>query len=86
MWFAALGDVRQSPWFVSFARRLLEGSPDVLRLLAADPFGGRPPRYLRAELFDYRFTDVATRRRTGAWWSRRELGTYLPAVSLDDFR
>jgi lipase maturation factor 1 len=86
MWFAALSDVRENPWFISFVRRLLEGSPDVLRLLAADPFAGRAPRYVRAELYDYRFTDRAERAKTGAWWKRNRLRTYLPAVSLENFR
>jgi hypothetical protein len=86
MWFAALSDVRQNPWFVSFVHRLLEGSPDVLRLLAADPFAGKAPRFVRAELYDYRFTDRVARAKTGAWWTRKLLGTYLPAVSLEDFR
>ena len=85
MWFAALGDVRQSPWFISFAHRLLEGDRDVTHLLAGDPFHGHAPRFVRAELWDYRFTDLATRRRTGAWWTRRRIGEYLPAVSLEDF-
>jgi len=85
MWFAALGDVRQSPWFISFAHRLLEGDRDVTHLLADDPFHGHAPRFVRAELWDYRFTDLATRRRTGAWWTRRRIGEYLPAVSLEDF-
>jgi hypothetical protein len=86
MWFAALSDARQNPWFVAFVHRLLEGDRDVTRLLAADPFAGRAPRFVRAELWDYRFTDAETRRRTGAWWTRRQIGEYLPPVSLADFR
>jgi len=86
MWFAALGTYRDNPWFVSFVLRLLQGSPEVLALLRADPFQGAPPRYIRALLYDYTFTDFETRRRTGAWWKREPLGTYLPAVSLQDFR
>jgi len=86
MWFAALSDARENPWFLSFVRRLLEGSPDVLGLLETDPFAGRAPRYVRAELYDYRFTDRARRAKTGAWWTRARLGTYLPAVSLENFR
>ena len=86
MWFAALSDVRQNPWFVGFVHRLLEGSPDVVGLLTSDPFAGKPPRFVRAELWDYRFTDTAARRRTGAWWTRKPIGTYLPSVSLEDFR
>ena len=86
MWFAALGSYRDNPWFVNFVFRLLQGSPDVLALLGPDPFSGSPPRYIRALFYDYTFTDFETRRRTGAWWNREPRGTYLTAVSLQDFR
>ena len=86
MWFAALSDVRTNPWFFSFVHRLLEGSPDVTGLLRDNPFPSSPPRFVRAEIDDYRFTSFAERRKTGAWWKRRRTGEYLPAVSLEDFR
>ncbi|MDE3067963.1 MAG: lipase maturation factor family protein [Verrucomicrobiota bacterium] len=82
MWFAALGDYRQNPWFVNFCVRLLQGSPDVLALLARNPFPNHPPRYIRAEFYDYRFTNFAERRATGAWWKRKFIGEYLPPISL----
>jgi len=85
MWFAALGDFRQNPWFVNFCLRLLQGSPDVLNLLDKNPFPDHPPRYLRAEFYDYQFTDFAERRASGAWWKRERLGEYLPPISLSDF-
>ncbi|AKQ70746.1 hypothetical protein A176_007658 [Myxococcus hansupus] len=80
MWFAALG----SPpgWFVAFLARLLEGSPEVLGLLAGNPFPDGPPRLVRATLYDYRMTDLAERRRTGVWWKREPLGLYVPPLSL----
>jgi hypothetical protein len=80
MWFAALSSCQSNPWFVRFLLRLHEGSPPVLALLAEDPFLGRPPRYLRATRYDYRFTDAAARRRDGAWWRRDESGPYCPAL------
>jgi hypothetical protein len=86
MWFAALGSYRQNPWLVSFCERLLEGSPQVLALLEHNPFPRAPPHYIRAVVYDYRFTDLATRRKTGAWWQRQEKGAYLPALSLSDGR
>jgi lipase maturation factor 1 len=86
MWFAALGEYRGNPWFVNFVFRLLQGSPDVLALMGPNPFPGAPPRYIRALVYDYTFTDFTTRRATGAWWKREPQGTYLPAVSLGDFR
>jgi hypothetical protein len=82
MWFAALGDYRQNPWFVNFAVKLLEGSPDVRGLLEADPFGGKAPQYVRAVLYDYSFTGAEERRRTGNWWKREVHGLYLPAIGL----
>ena len=86
MWFAALGTYRRNPWLVNFCVRLLQGSPQVLGLLERNPFPDAPPRYIRAVAYDYRFTDLATRRKTGAWWRRQEKGAYLPAFSLDDVR
>ncbi|HEX4802239.1 MAG TPA: lipase maturation factor family protein, partial [Myxococcaceae bacterium] len=55
MWFAALGTCARNPWFIRFQERLLQGSPPVARLLAADPFPRSPPRYIRSLMYDYRF-------------------------------
>ena len=82
MWFAALGDRTDNPWFESLMRRLLEGSPPVLALFEADPFPDRPPKYVRALLYDYRFADSSTRAATGQWWVRQLAGLYFPQVSL----
>jgi predicted DCC family thiol-disulfide oxidoreductase YuxK len=84
MWFAALGPYQQNPWFVNFCIRLLEGSPDALKLLQRNPFPARPPRYLRAIVYEYHFTDWPTRRRTGAWWRRERKGEYLPVLSRNE--
>ncbi len=86
MWFAALGDYHSNPWFVNFLVRLLQGSPVVTALLERTPFGKTPPRYVRALLCDYTFTDAATRRRTGEWWRRELKGLYFPPISLEDVR
>jgi len=76
MWFAALGPYEDSPWFRSFCLRLLTASPDVLHLLAYDPFGGRPPRYVRGALYQYHFSD----RSSAAWWIREPLGEFSPPI------
>jgi hypothetical protein len=80
MWFAALGDYRSNPWLLNLLGRLAEGSPEVLRLLARNPFPDRPPRFVRAVVYDYRFTNAEERRRTGAWWKRELRGLYAPVV------
>ena len=82
MWFAALSSYQAQPWFADFVVRLLEGSPDVLALIASNPFPSAPPRYIRARVYDYKFTNFAERRATGDWWRRELKGEYLPAVSL----
>jgi predicted DCC family thiol-disulfide oxidoreductase YuxK len=82
IWFAALGDVQEEPWFVNFLARLLEGSQPVIRLLKTNPFPDPPPRYIRAKLYEYHFTTLEERQKTGAWWTREEKGMYCPAVSL----
>jgi hypothetical protein len=83
MWFAALGDYTQNPWFVNFMIRLQQGSPEVLALVGKNPFPDAPPRYLRARLYQYYFTDLAILNVEGAWWRRERLGPYfpLPAIS-----
>ncbi len=86
MWFAALSpEVRNNPWFINFVYRLLQGSPDVLALMAYNPFPDKPPTYIRAELYQYHFTTADQHRATGAWWTREQVGEYLPPVSLNDF-
>ena len=46
----------------------------------------RPPRFVRAVLYEYRFTDAETRRQTGTWWEREPIGLYCPILSLKDDR
>ena len=82
MWFAALTRHENEPWFSRLIQRLLEGSPDVLKLLAKNPFPDKPPRLIRAVLYDYHFSDAPTRRTTRAIWTRQLLGGYFPTVSL----
>jgi predicted DCC family thiol-disulfide oxidoreductase YuxK len=86
MWFGALESPRENPWLVALIFRLLQGSHDVNALLANNPFPDKPPHYIRAMFYRYRFTTLEELRRTGAWWRREELREYLPAVSLEQFR
>jgi hypothetical protein len=82
MWFAALGNYRENPWLIRFMQKLLEGSIPVLDLIDQNPFGGKPPKYIRAMVYDYRFTNFDERRQTGNWWKRELKGAYFPPVSL----
>jgi hypothetical protein len=82
MWFAALRPAYAQPWLVELVRRLLGNDAAILGLLRRNPFPDRPPTFVRARLYRYRFTSRAERRATGAWWSRELVGDHLPALML----
>jgi hypothetical protein len=86
MWFAALGTPRENPWFIAVIYRLLQGSHEANGLFANNPFPDKPPRYIRALFYRYRFTSADELRQTSAWWKREELREYLPTLSLEEFR
>jgi hypothetical protein len=81
LWFASLGPWDSSPWVVAAEQKLLGGSASVLQLFRYDPFRGQPPRMVRSVLYQYWFTDITTKQRTGAWWRRTELGEFAPPVT-----
>jgi hypothetical protein len=83
MWFAAMGDYTEHSWFVKFMARLLEGDEATLGLLRSNPFPNAPPRWVRAQMYLYRFTTPEERRQTGQWWKRAFERPYFPAVSRD---
>jgi hypothetical protein len=82
MWFAALDPDGARDWLVPLLQRLLDGSPEVLSLLAASPFPSGPPRYVRLVLYRYRFTTPAERAVNGAWWHREKVGDLTQPLSL----
>ena len=78
MWFAALKRPRRDFWLVRFLDKLKEGSPQVLALLAGNPFPDRPPAHVRAQFYRYRFATPAMRAESGDVWQREYLGPYWP--------
>ena len=80
LWFASLGTWRLYPLVISTEERLLSGDRNVLALFAGNPFPGAPPKEVRAVLWQYWFTSLAEKRRTGMWWERKLLGLYAPVL------
>lgn len=89
MWFAALGDYRDS-WFLVLLERLATGDPLIRRLLGPDPFDGEAPALIRARMFTYRYATREERRAARAagepvpWWVRSDPVTIVRPVSLRD--
>jgi hypothetical protein len=73
------GDVhRRLPWVAPYQPRL----DWQMALLESNPFPNAPPQFIRAVAYEYRFTDWATRRKTGAVWARVPVGDYFPVAGL----
>ena len=81
MWFASLDDPRRLRWFQLFLQKLLENEPAVTALLEKNPFTNKPPRYVRAQFYDYTYSGSGEKAQ-GLWWDRRLLGSYFPTVYL----
>jgi uncharacterized membrane protein YphA (DoxX/SURF4 family) len=67
-WFLTLGR-GSDPWFQRLARAVQDDPDAVAPLFSRNPFP-RGPRFVRVSVWRYVFTDLATRRATGAWWTR----------------
>lgn len=81
MWFASLGTVRRNPWFFQFCVRLLQGSPSVLGLLEANPFPDKPPKFVRATIATYHFTDLDELSKSHRWWRADPPSLYMPPIT-----
>jgi hypothetical protein len=80
IWFAAMSSAENEPWLLHLVWKLLQADPGLRSLLAYDPFGDKPPRYVRIMRYRYRF---AAHGEQAVW--RRELeGYYLPPLPADD--
>lgn len=88
LWFAALGRLEHNPWFLSLVHRLLTNQDEVLNLMDREhnPFPHQPPKFIRAQLYTYRYTQYDPRRRVpnvGAWWKRTQESEYMPVIHKD---
>jgi lipase maturation factor 1 len=54
----------------------------VIALLGNNPFPHAPPKYVRAVVYDYRFSSPEEKEKTGAWWVRQPEGVYYPPIAL----
>ncbi|XP_021367200.1 lipase maturation factor 2-like [Mizuhopecten yessoensis] len=80
MWFAALGSYQHNTWFVNLVYRLLQGQPEVIQLLQHNPYPEEPPKYIRATLYHYHFSQANGQD----WWVREKKNEYFPPVEKDN--
>lgn len=84
MWFAAMATPDDYPWTMNLVWKLLHNDPGALSLFGGNPFPGKPPKFIRAELYRYSFAKPGNQQRV--WWNRTRLGDWLPAMSVNDPR
>jgi hypothetical protein len=85
LWFASLGGWRDYTFVPLTEERLLQGSGPVMALFKANPFAGeKPPQIVRSVIWQYWFTNLTVKRKTGDWWRREMLGQYAPALERDN--
>ena len=82
LWFASLGSWEQNQFVPLVEERLLSNDASVLALFRNNPFAQSPPRFVRAVLWQYWFTSIDEKRRTGNWWRRQFLGIYAPVLTI----
>jgi hypothetical protein len=82
MWFAAMSSPDEYPWTINLLWKLLHNDPGTLSLFASNPFPGKPPRYVRAVLYRYRFAKPGNPQ--GFIWNRERISIWLPPMSASD--
>jgi hypothetical protein len=83
LWFASLGSWRDYTIVPRTEERLLSNDGDVLSLFEKNPFPQKPPRLVRAVIWQYWFTSMAEKRAQGIWWRREFLGLYAPTIERE---
>ena len=76
IWFVPPQHPAFMDWFNKFTIKLKQGSPEVLALLELNPFEQKPPRFIRAQVFQYKFTSAKEKQETGNWWKYKYLGLF----------
>jgi hypothetical protein len=82
MWFLPFEDFESATWFHQFLYHLLKGTPEVLQLIRYNPFPHKPPKYLRALMYDYQFSTKEQKKDHGWWWQRHLIGSFSPVLAL----
>lgn len=82
MWFAAMASPSDYPWTYNLIYKLLNNDKGTLSLFASNPFPGKPPKYVRAVLYRYKFAKPDNPQKF--WWERERIALWIPPLSVDD--
>jgi hypothetical protein len=82
MWFASMSTPTEYPWTVHLVDKLLHNDKMATGLFAVNPFKDKPPKYVRAVLYRYRFAPPGNAQHL--YWMRDRISIWLPPLSVTD--
>ncbi|CAF1095827.1 unnamed protein product [Rotaria sp. Silwood1] len=84
LWFAAMQNLQYNPWLIHLMAHLLASdqySPiNVILSIGGNPFPDAPPRFIKADLYRYKFTRIDSGDKN--WWIRSNQQPYSPIFEL----
>lgn len=82
MWFASMGTPTEYLWTYNLIWKLLHNDKKAMSLFSSVPFAEQPPKFIRAELYRYKFAKPGNPK--GLWWTREDLGNWIQPLSVND--
>ena len=82
MWFAAMSSADEYSWTYNLIWKLLHNDQKIVGLFAGNPFPDKPPKYIRAVLYQYEFAKPGNPQKL--WWERERIDLWIPPLSVDD--
>ncbi|HLD05539.1 MAG TPA: lipase maturation factor family protein [Candidatus Nanoarchaeia archaeon] len=80
IWFAAMQHPQDNPWLIHLIWKLLHNDPNVLNLIAYNPFPDQPPKFIRVSYYKYKFAPLGSDHV----WDRMYMGEWLPPLSEEN--
>jgi len=82
MWFASMYTPDYYSWTYHLMWKLLHNNHGAVGLFAINPFPDKPPRYIRAVLYRYRFARKGNPQ--DLWWNRERISLWIRPMSVKD--
>lgn len=79
IWFSAMRTELEELWLLRLATGFLDGNSVQLGLIDYNPFESKPPKFVKMDLYLYKFSDIGDNR----WWNRTFIKPYLLPISHD---
>lgn len=82
MWFGSMSIPDQYTWTYNLVWKLLHNDAQATSLFASNPFKDKPPKYVRAELYVYKFAPSGNKENL--WWTKEKIVNWIQPLSADN--